>query len=1445
MPTDDGVSSPLGDEQLSEQLPPASPQHVFDDDVENDIDMQPHLETQPTAAPSAADDDKSAANEPDPQTETEAPVQTSAQPSTPHDEDDDVEQNESEPSSQSSLFEKILHKPARAPSLVSAWMSHVSINGPEAMASLVSLAIGAARPVPFAHEQLVTPDMIIANDPPSSVNEMCQVMAVDAPERVAVLAKDTASRRVRRAYEDFWRRTAAEASEVVLYHTDCFDTLIPWLDAMSSSPIRALRVSACLAAYRLVDGFIEVNSQLRKHLASIQRQLNTEKRRSGINVREPNSKSSKSRPASGKGRKKELSAKGKELANKLDELTAKNGELTELSDRVYRTMFICRYRDISGDLRSLSISALGGWIIMFPEQFLDDTHNKYIGWLLSDKDANVRKTSLDVLHRMLKKKDYFANFETFLQRFSDRILEMAWDKDDVVAITAIRLLNFLLPLNNNSKLLRPSHCESISAIALGDNHTEIRRAAGEFLATLVTMDIDGASVAKPKHAYKKRGRPRSSGGPFNTLLREIPSVERSKDDIKELLYAIARKEDETVDEALTVDAVWDHLPALRCWKAFEELLIESPESRSTNEDEESLTDAERSTLCRILLASAAEASGNGDSNRAKIVEKGEYGEPETPSVLLSKQFLPQLPRLLNQYQSDSSAVCALIELPRHFTMSTFEQQGQDSYFSTLLERVIGVLLKHTGSEKVTTACAETLRYFLSDQNPLKKTTCTALQLCCQRATKDLALQVRADLSKAEPDNIAALILQVRVLAELVDTDFTTYETVKEVLLFQENNVDSSELGPHVTFDAVRAACAFAEWINANLSQTYQRTMCPNHSDTLSRNRKEHGNDDNSWTQRDPGNTMAAPDVDILNLKDSVPDLVEAMRSVVFRLVETELEQHRSRTSRRSRNPSIPDETDRRDFFACLVQASLQSLLSRSISYLPLFGVLLKADREERGSEVHEYTSSRVCRDYLQQRQVRRTALTQDIIRALGEVAVLHCPKDEHQNLIRELAESCVSFPYRRDLKAKASTELLRALMDFCSSSTTEADFVDKLQLLSSASFAVVGGISQEDGQKAIAHFSAIDDQLLKYKGAVSEDLEKSLEICRSMIKDVAAGKTPDVPSFSKLTDRPASGRSGHSRRRKRRLQTPKAHTPPPQPANVRKSSRVRKRVDYARMEIYDSDEIDDEEEPGAEEGEEDASPSEPTVADVARDIMEYQNSPVALRKRPSREVPSADLSPTKKRKRGTDAGYQKGTADSVSGNERRNQPSFIHGDSRASHISSAEEAAEHEQVSQHDEETSPDKKPSPKNSDSEVGGSDDVKEPENQPEQAVVPQRRHSRKDSTSRQSEGKQNGRQSRRNGKSGSSDGSLKEAPAVPKDDERETVEEKKSPQRTSRRTRSSRRSASQQPSAKSDLPVNADETPLRGKENMESTPGKGNEKPTPKSKESVVRRRQLRRW
>lgn len=49
-----------------------------------------------------------------------------------------------------------------------------------------------------------------------------------------------------------------------------------------------------------------------------------------------------------------------------------------------------RFRDVSEEVRTTVIEAVGQWIVQRPATFLDDKYLKYIGWALSDKVGHHR-----------------------------------------------------------------------------------------------------------------------------------------------------------------------------------------------------------------------------------------------------------------------------------------------------------------------------------------------------------------------------------------------------------------------------------------------------------------------------------------------------------------------------------------------------------------------------------------------------------------------------------------------------------------------------------------------------------------------------------------------------------------------------------------------------------------------------------------------------------------------------------------------------------------------------------------------------------------------------------------------------------------------------------------------------------------------------------------------
>ncbi|PXF48038.1 hypothetical protein BWQ96_02229 [Gracilariopsis chorda] len=162
----------------------------------------------------------------------------------------------------------------------------------------------------------------------------------------------------------------------------------------------------------------------------------------------------------------------------------------------------------------------------------------------------------------------------------------------------------------------------------------------------------------------------------------------------------------------------------------------------------------------------------------------------------------------------------------------------------------------------------------------------------------------------------------------------------------------------------------------------------------------------------------------------------------------------------------------------------------------------------------------------------------------------------------------------------------------------------------------------------------IDDLRNKYAEALEDELIHLFDHFHSSLEAIADGRSPELPPMMRASERPRFPRGPRPKRRRRRPTSPSSQTSPSEPSNVIKSSRQKARVDYARMENYSSDDNEDGYEEGIfEQDSDDHGTTTTTAADVARNMMEYQNSPVAIRKRANREVPDASINPPKRTRR--------------------------------------------------------------------------------------------------------------------------------------------------------------------------------------------------------------------
>lgn len=774
----------------------ADEKHLFDDDLaeESRGDEESAAGVDPVASPtssSAGDPGKSSAQKADGnhegvrnQIKDAGNVKDNGEGDEDEDEDEEEASEEEDGDNVAAASYSMLLKrgPSNARGAAQAWLSRVSVDGPGAVGAALSMVAEAARPLGPAYKPLIDAETIIANEPAETVARICDSMVGDAAGKVG----RAAAKRGRDCLRAFWRSLVEECEDAVLYDTDCFDTLLNWLESYTVAASRPLRLAACIAAYAVVDGLITVGVKLRAELATAQRQLTTEEQKK-----------------SGKGAA--LSARGKDLRAKVDALTSNNAELNELTDKIFTSIFVLKYRDVAAEVRSESVSALGSWVVRYPEHFLDDTHNKYIGWLLFDKVPSVRRAALEVLRPMFENPKFVPSFEMFMRRFAKRIVEMSMDKDIDVCIAAVNLCSVLVP---HDILGSGDDIDGLCALASSE-HPELRRAAGGFVAAAVKLasdEVDDDSTAKAlargkdtsptvgagkgKKARAIKGGKSAKGAGVAMQAAEAAAsmdVARAKEDIREVVFTVLGDDINHLESAgLVLDAVWEHMPAVHCWSAYYELFQEYSASRSSqhsgkknssNRDAENdqLAEEDMVSLAGLLLAAAKHVSASANSYKAPTGGGGKRGAGRAAGALATSEqtelttcFAPVLPGLMTNFRTYPKVLAQLGELPRYFDMSAYTLSGFATHFKKLLTKLSDAIVRNSDSVDVMSSAAHTLKSLSVAPGSLGSVATTALGKEASNSARALHAVLRTGVEKSTSDAVSAALSRCAVISEIVD-----------------------------------------------------------------------------------------------------------------------------------------------------------------------------------------------------------------------------------------------------------------------------------------------------------------------------------------------------------------------------------------------------------------------------------------------------------------------------------------------------------------------------------------------------------------------------------------------------------------------------------------------------------------------------------------------------
>lgn len=203
---------------------------------------------------------------------------------------------------------------------------------------------------------------------------------------------------------------------------DILNVMIDQLVAFSSMPIVNIRDAVTEALGSIGHRVVISNREVREQLNIVSRQVDIENKKSGKQI-----------------------GKQQSIVKQHDYYTKVGADLAKLSELIFNSIFVHRFKDSHDSVRAVCLSKLTDWILEDPSQYYNDEYLKYICWMSFDLSAQVRKEALVSFSRIIDNEKVDVNasdrLRLVVERFTERFIEIAaGDVSDDVALEMFMLM---------------------------------------------------------------------------------------------------------------------------------------------------------------------------------------------------------------------------------------------------------------------------------------------------------------------------------------------------------------------------------------------------------------------------------------------------------------------------------------------------------------------------------------------------------------------------------------------------------------------------------------------------------------------------------------------------------------------------------------------------------------------------------------------------------------------------------------------------------------------------------------------------------------------------------------------------------------------------------------------------------------------------------------------
>nr|OQO26266.1 hypothetical protein B0A51_07161 [Rachicladosporium sp. CCFEE 5018] len=598
------------------------------------------------------------------------------------------------------LFAKVFAHNEDLQKIATEWRQVFQDNEAEGVAQVVNFVLKSAGCNSKVNEHDVEdPDAVTGR-----ITDLMEEYQASNPTDYPLMAKGKFATTVKHGVTGFLDVLIKSiAADNVLYtQPELIENLQVWFSTMSTAANRPFRHTATVVSLGILTSLCGVARDTTEKAAKDRRQADGERQKKNVN----------------KERVKAMDAKAKE-AGKVEEF------VEALLKDWFDTVFVHRYRDIDAAIRRECVEALGDWVVTVPGVFLDGSHLRYMGWLLSDTSAPTRLEVLKQLIRLYKLRDMVGGLKNFTDRFRSRMVEIATsDAESNVRALGVDLLDLL----REHGLLEPDDIDAVVRLVF-DADPKVRKTVSTFLSATIHEtytakldDLGGLEALEeslPEVSDDSYDAPRAAWLKLKCLAemlciydneQALPSqIERQHGEAGLVLHAVGAEN----RFSQAAEALYDCTKELQDWQMLAGYLLYEPAASAANgagddtlaqfKEEATLTEQEQIALFAVLNTAARrdllDTAEKISSTKTKLTKKQKsdlQDDLDESATTLSST----VPRLFKKYGDSPDAAAAVLRIGAIFASPPLHALRQDSAtLSALFDNVSKQFMSH-GTDNV-------------------------------------------------------------------------------------------------------------------------------------------------------------------------------------------------------------------------------------------------------------------------------------------------------------------------------------------------------------------------------------------------------------------------------------------------------------------------------------------------------------------------------------------------------------------------------------------------------------------------------------------------------------------------------------------------------------------------------------------------------------------------